>query len=377
MVKQFGKLLGVGGVIVALSLMTALFAYANQYGATGAQHQQEDERAYLGVQIHDTDAGVTVAYVFPESAAEIAGVEIDDVILSYNDVEIATVNDLLRAVENSAPGDSVVLSVQRGDETLELTAELTTSPLEISSSTVIRPGDGPIIIDGLPGRGPSWGGQGFRWNDAPLQLGVNFTSLTPEIAASEELTVEEGALITEVVADTPAEDAGLAVGDVITAVDDDAVDIEHTLSDRLYAYEAEDRVILTVQRGDETLEIGVVLASDHPAKRSGFMDMWPGMMGDHSWSPFDGAAFPWLNHPIQIDGLPIDEIHFDGNIGIQMSTEPPNLEDIPEGASVYACAMMGTDHTMYIITEGLDELPMLDCELYIPSDIPEVEQVES
>ncbi|WP_461358645.1 S1C family serine protease, partial [Candidatus Darwinibacter acetoxidans] len=58
----------------------------------------------------------------------------------------------------------------------------------------------------------------------PLRLGVLGGSLTPALAQSireqtgMELAVERGAFITRVLPDTPAEAAGLAQGDVITAV---------------------------------------------------------------------------------------------------------------------------------------------------------------
>jgi len=46
-------------------------------------------------------------------------------------------------------------------------------------------------------------------------LGVSVSTVTPLLAASENLSVNRGALIAEIVADSPAEAAGLRVGDVI------------------------------------------------------------------------------------------------------------------------------------------------------------------
>jgi serine protease Do len=46
-------------------------------------------------------------------------------------------------------------------------------------------------------------------------LGVSVSIVTPLLAASENLSVDRGALIAEIVADSPAEAAGLRVGDVI------------------------------------------------------------------------------------------------------------------------------------------------------------------
>ena len=73
----------------------------------------------------------------------------------------------------------------------------------------------------------------------------------------------QGALITQVVSDTPAEDAGLQVGDIITAVDLIPVNANHQLADVLAQYEPGDRVTLTVWRSGESEEILVTLG-EHP-----------------------------------------------------------------------------------------------------------------
>lgn len=69
---------------------------------------------------------------------------------------------------------------------------------------------------------------------------------------------EAGAVITEIVPESPAEGAGLLAGDVITAVDGQAVTAE-TLADAVSAYSAGDAVTLSIARGEETLEIEVTL----------------------------------------------------------------------------------------------------------------------
>lgn len=377
MFKQVAKFVGVGIVIMMLSLMTTVLAYAHTTNQADSQHQQEDEQqAYLGVQVRDGETGALVVYVFPDSAAEAAGIEIDDIVVAFNDTEITTGTDLVREVGKAEPGDSVVITVQRGAESIELTAELMGEAPFDDGAMIFH--SEPITLGGIPwpgrgenGRGPIfWGGY-----EAPLQLGVSYTSLTPEIAATEEVSVDEGALITEVLEDTPAADAGLEVGDVITAVDGDAVDIEHTLSDRLFAYEAEDQVMLTVQRDGETLEIGVVLASEHPAKQNRFG--WGTDFIDIPWMG-EGDALPWLNGdgPIQIEMVPGAGVHMGDNIMFEMSSEPPALDAIPEDASVYECAMPNGLTMYFTTTEEMDDLPgMMACVPYTP-DMPEVETIE-
>jgi S1-C subfamily serine protease len=54
-------------------------------------------------------------------------------------------------------------------------------------------------------------------------LGVTLQPLTPVVAAQLDIPVDQGALITSVLTGSPAEEAGLEQGDVITAVDGDEV----------------------------------------------------------------------------------------------------------------------------------------------------------
>lgn len=91
-------------------------------------------------------------------------------------------------------------------------------------------------------------------------LGVSFTTLDADTAAANNVTVTDGALIKEVAEGSPAAEAGLQAGDVVTAVNGEAVDAEHTLRDRMIAYEAGDVVTLTVLRNGDTMEVEATLA---------------------------------------------------------------------------------------------------------------------
>ncbi|MBC7871267.1 MAG: PDZ domain-containing protein, partial [Chitinophagaceae bacterium] len=109
------------------------------------------------------------------------------------------------------------------------------------------------------------------------RLGVAFVNLDETTAAEYNVDVTEGALITQVEAGSPAETAGLQENDIVTAVNGEVVDAEHTLADRIYAYEPEDVVTLDVLRAGETQQIEVTLGQGE--QRSGLMPMMPGMGG--------------------------------------------------------------------------------------------------
>jgi predicted metalloprotease with PDZ domain len=90
-------------------------------------------------------------------------------------------------------------------------------------------------------------------------VGVLFRSIDPQRAESEALSVQQGALIESVFADTPADAAGLQAGDIITAVDGKPIDQEFDLRKRIAAYEPGDSVELSVLRGETMLSKPITL----------------------------------------------------------------------------------------------------------------------
>jgi serine protease Do len=89
------------------------------------------------------------------------------------------------------------------------------------------------------------------------------------LAEEEGLRVEQGALVREVMPDGPAEEAGLREGDIVTAVDGQAVDDDHPLDELIREHEVGDQVELTVLREGRELSLTVEL------------DTWPGYL----WIP--------------------------------------------------------------------------------------------
>jgi membrane-associated protease RseP (regulator of RpoE activity) len=104
--------------------------------------------------------------------------------------------------------------------------------------------------------------------DRPF-LGVSFQIITEELAEREDLPADQGAWITEVVPGSPADEAGLRVGDIIHAVNGQAVNDDHPLPELIIAHRPGDRIELQILRGDGEHSIEVELGA-RPG--SGFMD---------------------------------------------------------------------------------------------------------
>ena len=90
-------------------------------------------------------------------------------------------------------------------------------------------------------------------------LGVSLQNIDEEMAATLELPSTNGSLVAEVVKGSPAEKAGIEVGDVITEFDGASVDDGRELSRLVGGSDSGEKVAVTVLRGDKEVEINVQL----------------------------------------------------------------------------------------------------------------------
>jgi serine protease Do len=96
--------------------------------------------------------------------------------------------------------------------------------------------------------------------DAPAPyLGVSTQTVTPELAATEGLSVDEGVVVAALAPGGPAEGAGIQVGDVIVAVDGEPVADNEDLQASLLEHAPREGVVVTVARGSTTEDITVTL----------------------------------------------------------------------------------------------------------------------
>lgn len=190
-----------------------------------------------GLDLALTSDGLLVQSIDPDSPLAESGLQEDDLITA---IDGELVSDML---------PRAMLRLMRGDETVTLTVLRDGEAVEVELNIAELIGSLPSIPDSMTAVA------------RPTQLGIRYRTLTPEIAEDEGLSVEQGALVTEVYDGTPAAEAGLQAGDAITAVNGDVVDEQRTLGERLYAYDEGDVVTLTVLRGGEELSVEVTLGS--------------------------------------------------------------------------------------------------------------------
>ena len=149
--------------------------------------------------------GAVVLNISPGGAADKAGLEPGDVIISYNGKPIRNRDELVSMVTATKPGSTVpvVIVRDRAQRTVSVTVEELDLEAEANAQRQTRGGDN----DNGPVAEPSAG------------FGMTLGNITPQIA--QELRLDRGAtgaLITEVEPGSPAARAGLQQGDLIVRV---------------------------------------------------------------------------------------------------------------------------------------------------------------
>ncbi|HEV2109631.1 MAG TPA: trypsin-like peptidase domain-containing protein [Thermomicrobiales bacterium] len=91
-------------------------------------------------------------------------------------------------------------------------------------------------------------------------FGVGSIPVTDVVAAQADLTVNQGQYVAEVTPGSPASEAGIQEGDVITAIGGEEITQSNPFVELLFEYAPGDTVPVTIQRGDETVETEVTLA---------------------------------------------------------------------------------------------------------------------
>ena len=103
-------------------------------------------------------------------------------------------------------------------------------------------------------------------------MGIYYTALTPVLQDQRDLVLGYGALVESPVGSSadavfpgsPADEAGLRAGDIITHVDAIKVDGDNPLDEILTDYRPRENVVLRVLRGDQLLDLSLTLGNRPP-----------------------------------------------------------------------------------------------------------------
>lgn len=101
------------------------------------------------------------------------------------------------------------------------------------------------------------------------QLGVVIQTLTPDLAKAFDLDVKEGVIVSEVVAESPADRAGIKPGDVVVAVNDKKVLTVSQLRNYIGLQRVGEKIDIDVIRDGKLKKIKMAISETTQAKISG------------------------------------------------------------------------------------------------------------
>jgi serine protease Do len=160
-------------------------------------------------------------------------------------VDIGGGNTLYGLIQTTAPvnpGNSGGPLVNMAGEVIGITnVKIVASAVEGIGYAISSNEAKPIIADLI-----RYGHVTYPW------LGVSVSTVTPLLAASENLSVDRGALIAEIVVDSPAEVAGLEVGDVIIRFGDKEISNIADLIQAIRSSQIGQNVEIIFVRGEDT-----------------------------------------------------------------------------------------------------------------------------
>jgi serine protease Do len=214
-------------LIFTVALLSSLWGISHSWA-------ERSSKPFVGILAEPKSAnaeqtGVIIRDVTPDSPAAQAGLKRGDVIDKIGDKEVKNFDDLANTLSAHKPGDKVAFHIRRDGKDENVTVTLGQRP-------ALREGDAP--------------------RDKPTAfLGVESRDLTPELKQKLGVDIDAGAVVVEVVPDTPADKAGLLKGDVITSFDGQEVANPEDLRQAVRQAGAGKQVTLKVARGKEMKEL--------------------------------------------------------------------------------------------------------------------------
>ena len=235
LVNMNGELVGINSAIISRSGGNVGIGFAVPAEIAKSIMRQildfgEVRRGLLGVSIQTIDAeaakaldasvesGALVSLIEAGSAAEDAGLEVDDIIVEVNDKKVSGAGDLRNTIGLMGSGEEVSITYIRDGKTKSTTAILGQQQVARSTGGDIHPG-----LEGAQ----------FATSVASRNSGIE---------------------VTEVVPDSSAAQRGLRSGDVITAVNRQPV---QTIQQLTEIASTNSILFLLVQRGDRALMLQI------------------------------------------------------------------------------------------------------------------------
>ena len=186
----------------------------------------------------ERDSGVILSDVAPHGAAEAAGVEPGDVVLSIDGKPMREARDLVLAVFERAPGDQIQMEIQRGKERMPITVAVLERKIQPSQLEDLVNYDAALV----------------------RQLGILAMTVDEKVTAVlPDLRRLSGVAVAADPAEYAGLNPGLLAGDVIYELNGQRMASLEELRDALKGKKSGDAIALLVERQGQLIYVSAAL----------------------------------------------------------------------------------------------------------------------
>ena len=210
------------------------------------------ERGWLGVRIIvNEDGEIEISNVEDESPAELAKLRRGDIILQIGGKDVSNRQMLRNEIRMRRPGESVTIKIERKGKTEGIKVRLG----EYSEKDIFQEFErkfprlfAPKLLEPLKPTVPVEP-ELFRWGfENRRYIGVYIQDLNEELSEHFGVKKGTGLLVSKISEDSPAEKAGLKVGDVIVKADGKRVETTNELVDLIQDKERGEKIKIVFLR---------------------------------------------------------------------------------------------------------------------------------
>jgi serine protease Do len=239
-----GEVIGINTAIIATGQGIGFAIPSNMAKAVVSQLKEKGKvvRGWLGVSVQTITPEMAAAFGLkkPEGAlvsdvvaggpAQTAGIKRGDIITAYDGKEIKRMSDLPRLVAETPVGKTVEIKVIRDGKEMALKATISELPA------------GKIAFGGPV---------------SEESLGMRVDNITPRWSHQLGIKDKSGVVVTGVAPNSPAEEAGIQVGDIIKEINRKPIRNMKDYESGLSGWERGKPLLLLIKRGGQTFYVSI------------------------------------------------------------------------------------------------------------------------
>jgi S1-C subfamily serine protease len=219
------------------------------------------KRGWLGVSIAENEAGqVEIVDIERDSPAELSKLEEGDIVLEFEGKKVTSTEMLAEEIRMHKPGENCDIKIEREGKLMNVEVQLG----EFSEKDIMREFQFQFPRLFAPDRVKPFpmpdfeDSKLFRWvGGVQNYIGVTLQELTPELCEHFGAKEGRGLLVAKVLEDSPAEKAGLRVGDVIISADGERIERVNALQRLIQDKDKGEKIAIEYIRDKKTKTVEV------------------------------------------------------------------------------------------------------------------------